>query len=100
MTDLGDLGFNYSYALALNSTGTEIVGNARVGMSDHAMVWSGGAMKDLNALVRNGAGWLLTSATGGDDTGVITGYGSYHGAQHAFLLTPENAREGRRRAAR
>src|SRR5207248_9138737 len=45
MTDLGDLGAGYSTALALNSTGTEVVGYARVGMNDHAMVWTGGVMR-------------------------------------------------------
>ena len=97
MTDLGDLGARYSTALALNSTGTVIVGYARVGMSDHAMVWSGGTMKDLNTLVRNGAGWLLTSATGVDDTGAIVGTGSFKGEEHAFLLTPEKSGGDERR---
>ncbi len=58
-------------ALALNSTGTVVVGYARYGMNYRAMVWTNGEMRDLNTVVRNASGWLLTSATGVDDTGAI-----------------------------
>ena len=99
MADLGDIGFRYSNALALNSTGTVVVGYARYGMNYRAMVWTSGRMSDLNAIVRNSSEWLLTSATGVDDTGAIVGSGTYRGEEHAFLLTPDG-RSGRRRATR
>jgi hypothetical protein len=45
-------------------------------------------MRDLNTLIPPGSGWFLSSATGINDAGQITGTGSFGGPTHAFLLTP------------
>jgi probable HAF family extracellular repeat protein len=94
MTDLGDIGGNYSNAVALNSTGTQIVGyasdNGKTGVWLYsAVVYRDGKMMDLNQLIPRGTGWFLRFATGVDDTGQIVGYGTLHGEDHAFLLTPQ-----------
>ncbi len=87
MPDLGELGCNYSNALARHSNGTEIVGYSGSG-APHAFLYSNGKIKDLNRLIPARSGWILNAASGIDDTGQIVGYGMFRGEQHAFLLTP------------
>jgi probable HAF family extracellular repeat protein len=94
MIDLGTLtGGNYASALAINSTGQEVVGTSTVPSNSgyliyHAFVYEPGSMTDLNNLIPAGSGWLLQSATGVNDAGEIVGYGTYQGQQSGFLLTP------------
>ena len=45
------------------------------------------------------SGWLLTSATGIDDTGLIVGTGEFQGEEHAFLLTPAGVTSPHRKRA-
>ena len=45
-------------------------------------------MQDLNRLIPQGSGWVLGQASGINDAGQITGYGTVHGRTHAFLLIP------------
>jgi probable HAF family extracellular repeat protein len=93
--DIEGLGNTYSEALAINASGTEIVGDS----GGHAFLYSGGKMRDLNTLIPRGTGWELYAATGIDDTGEIVGYGAIRGGDvHAFLLTPARAGTSRRRA--
>jgi len=54
----------------------------------HAFVYSGGKMKDLNTLIPARSGWVLQRATGINDAGLITGWGTFKGKTHSFLLTP------------
>ena len=84
MTDLEGLGNNYSSAMAINSSGTQIVGNS----GKVAFLYTNGVMVDLNLLIPLGTGWSLYAGTGVDDTGLIVGTGILNGTQHAFLLTP------------
>jgi hypothetical protein len=57
--------------------------------SEHAFISTGGGLiQDLNALIPAGAGWVLGEATDINDAGEIVGYGSVHGQEHGFLLTP------------
>jgi probable HAF family extracellular repeat protein len=97
MFDLEGLGNTYSAALAINASGTKVVGWS----GDHAFLYANGRMQDLNTLIPRNSGWTLVSATGIDDTGLITGTGQFHGEEHAFLLTPTDMPppSGRRRAA-
>lgn len=93
LVDLGDLGDNVSEALALNPSGTLVVGEAEVPSNTgfvlyHAFVWSGGTMQDLNNLIPANSGWVLNQATGVNDAGVIVGYGMIGGQTHSFKLTP------------
>jgi len=55
----------------------------------HAFLWSGGSMKDLNDLIPAGSGWVLTEATGINDSGQIVGNGTLGGVERAFLLNPK-----------
>jgi len=90
MNDIGSLGVSSrAYAInsadvvvgsfALNSTGTE-----------HAFVHDGTQMLDLNDLLIDGTGWVLTEAIDINSNGWIVGYGDLDGVQHCFLLTPED----------
>jgi len=54
----------------------------------HAVLWSGGKVMDLNALVAANSGWVLEDARSINDAGQIVGRGAYRGKEHAFLLTP------------
>ncbi|HLJ16807.1 MAG TPA: hypothetical protein VKV15_20095 [Bryobacteraceae bacterium] len=83
----------YSEGDAINSSG-QVVGQASVKNNSgyiiyHAVKFSGGKAVDLNGLIPAGTGWLLTQATGINDSGQIAGIGTIHNQQHAFLLAPK-----------
>jgi probable HAF family extracellular repeat protein len=88
MRSLGGLqpGAN-SAALAID------VGGEAVGWSDaadgtpHAVLWGAGGMQDLNQIIPEDSGWVLTQASGINQRGEITGTGIHDGQTHAFLLT-------------
>ena len=54
----------------------------------HAFVWDGGVITDLNDLIGAESGWILSEATGINTDGQIVGVGSLDGERGAFLLTP------------
>lgn len=56
--------------------------------SEHAFVYSGGKMQDLNDLIPKDADWILEEAHGINDRGQIVGKGLHFGRERAFLLTP------------
>jgi probable HAF family extracellular repeat protein len=78
-----------SVAYGLNDQG-QVVGAANVvGSSTHAFVWdSTRGMRDLNALIPAGSGWVLSEAMGINNHGAIAGSGTLNGQLRAFLLTP------------
>ena len=89
MRNLGTLpGDVSSQAQALN-VGGDVVG--RSGGADlsaaRAVIWQGGVAIDLNRLIPS-SGWILTSATGINDSGQIVGVGLRDGQVRAFLLNP------------
>jgi probable HAF family extracellular repeat protein len=91
MMDLGTLnGGPFSEAWGINASG-QIVGNSTTANSQHAILYSGGIMYDLNTLIPADSGWGLVNATAINDAGQITGWGGYNGKQAAFLLTPVSA---------
>ncbi len=75
MRDLGTLkGFTNSVATSINSQGN-VVGyayNSDISIS-HAFLYHNGSMIDLNTLVAANSGWLLTQASGINDSLQITG---------------------------
>jgi probable HAF family extracellular repeat protein len=93
MTDLGVF-FDSSVAEAINTSGV-VVGTADVLNSNgttanHAFIYNGGKLQDLNTLIPPGSGWVLSEATGINDTGqiVCNAYNTTTGYTHAFLLNP------------
>jgi probable HAF family extracellular repeat protein len=55
---------------------------------EHAFVYRGGKIQDLNDLIPQDSDWTLESARGINDRGQIVGQGQHHGRERAFLLTP------------
>ncbi len=88
MTDLGTLGGTYSQGLGINASG-EVTGFASTtGGAQHAFVYDGATMYDLNALVASGLGGaVLEEAEGISDAGQIVAYGCGTICQ-AYLLDP------------
>lgn len=89
MTDLGNLGGTFNYALGINTAGT-IVGSASTSSGIvHAFIWRNGKMKDLNNFLSPNSGWELTSAVSINNKGQIVGRGTFNGQESSgFLLTP------------
>ncbi len=56
--------------------------------TEHAFMYRGGKIQDLNALIPRDSDWTLESARGINDRGQIVGQGQHHGQERAFLLTP------------
>jgi probable HAF family extracellular repeat protein len=86
ITDLGNLGGNYTYAADLNETG-QVVGYAGNSAGQtRAFVWDHGAMIDLGTL-----GGSNSRATAVNDLGQVVGYSLAPGDpfEHAFLVTPQ-----------
>jgi probable HAF family extracellular repeat protein len=63
--------------------------NSGITYVDHAFIYAGKKMRDLNMLIPPRSGWVLNIASGTNDSGAIVGEGTIHGDIHAFLLTPK-----------
>jgi probable HAF family extracellular repeat protein len=91
MSDLGTLGGHYSYANAINNKNV-IVGSSFTDDLDsifHAFITDGTSLTDLNSKVTSkAADWVLSEASGINDTGVIVGVGTLSGAKHGYMLKP------------
>lgn len=91
MTDLGTLGGTSSQGLGINDQG-QVVGFSSVSKAFapiEAFLYSNGQMISLQKLMAPviGPNWSLTEATDINERGDITGWGSYNGELHAFVLT-------------
>lgn len=91
-TDLGVLpNGNRSLALDINNVG-HVVGKSRTTPtgSERAFICfnDGSAMRNLNGMLANGTGWVLSEADELNDSGWIVGSGTRNGQPTAFLLTP------------
>jgi len=53
-----------------------------------AFLYVGGQMRDLNTLLVPNSGWVLSRATGINDSGQVAATGTRNGKTHALLLTP------------
>jgi hypothetical protein len=60
---------------------------------EHAAVWQGGKVTDLNELLPEHSGWVLQRATAINDSGDIAGVGVHEGHASAFLLPATAAHE-------
>ena len=95
MINLGTLGGSSAYAFGINNIG-QIVGGSLTGSGDeHAFLYSGGSMSDLNNLVALPPGVFLFQASGINDVGQIAANGT---DGHGYLLTP-GYQHSRNRAA-
>lgn len=80
--DLDTLHTADSTAYAINDSGT-IVGDA-----GFAFIYQDGQMRLLDDLIDPASGWQLRVGYDINNSGQIVGSGDFHGATHAFLLTP------------
>ena len=87
LVDLGTLAnASSSMALGVNDNG-QVVGTS----GGQAFLWNAsGGMVNLHSLLSTAdqANWVLTEATGINDSGQISGEGFFDGALHGFVLTP------------
>lgn len=86
--DLGTLGGYNSFAKDINNSGTIVGLSQRSDGKDAAFVYENGHMTELNTLIPEYSGWMLSAAYGINDLGQIVGHGTYNGYSSAFLLTP------------
>ena len=88
MADLGTLGgTGGSGAYDINTSGQIVGGAATASNVSHAFLWQNGVMTDLNSLLPANSGWVLSSATGINDNGQITGVGTINGQGRAYLFS-------------
>ena len=87
MVDLGLLpGTNFSEAMGINNSGT-IVGDSQ----GRLVIWQNGSILDVNNLLKDPPGFLLSYAAGINDLGQIVGFTYDSGGHaHGFLLTPSD----------
>jgi probable HAF family extracellular repeat protein len=86
--DLGSLpGHTASQANSVNAVG-QVVGWSRstAQSMSRAVLWQGNVGTDLNSVLPQNSGWVLTSASGINDEGQIVGVGLHGGRWRAFLL--------------
>jgi probable HAF family extracellular repeat protein len=92
MQDLGTLGGAFSSASGINASG-QIVGNASTtgDVANHAFLYTGGSMYDVNSLIASTSGWEIVNAVAINDNGQIVGTGWLNGVRfvnHALRLDP------------
>jgi probable HAF family extracellular repeat protein len=87
MADLGTLDGTDAHAYGINDAG-QLVGFGYAAGVEHAFIYSGGVMTDLNSLIPPGSGWVFYRAFSINNNGQIVGYGTIGGQIHSFLLTP------------
>ncbi len=76
------IGGDNSFAEGINSAGQVVGSNG-----PRAFIYSGGVLRDLDALLPAGSGWVLGGANGINDAGQIVGGGTHNGKLRAFLMT-------------
>jgi probable HAF family extracellular repeat protein len=86
-TDLGTLGGTLSEGVGINALGVVVGQSTVAGGATHAFLFDT-QMRDLNALIPAGSGWVLNYAWGINDAGQIVGYGHFNGQAHGYVLTP------------
>jgi probable HAF family extracellular repeat protein len=98
VTDLGTLGGSTpingsvpTVAWDINEVGQVVGYSTTSSGEEHAFLYSGGQMVDLNSLIPSDSGWTLVDARAINDGGQIVGWGDYggYGILRAFLLTPQ-----------
>ncbi|HTI69001.1 MAG TPA: hypothetical protein VMF06_03500 [Candidatus Limnocylindria bacterium] len=89
LEDLGTLsGGTHSSAIEINDAGQVIGVSTVAGGSTRAFLWENNALTDLNSMLPENSGWVLTNAAAINRYGQIVGQGLFQGVAHAFLLSP------------
>ncbi|MGA7754736.1 MAG: hypothetical protein WCB05_18035 [Candidatus Sulfotelmatobacter sp.] len=90
LKDLGTIAGSTStvWAFGINDSGV-VVGQSTFSNTYHAFVYSGGKMKDLNAMIPAKSGWVLINAASINASGQIVGMGTHNRQEHGYLLTPQ-----------
>ena len=83
-----EVGMLSQFVLSAASYVPPLVSLTQQPCTEHAFIYQGGEMQDLNMLLPADADWTLEQANGINDKGQIVGYGLHHGQERAFLLTP------------
>lgn len=87
--DLGSLGGTDAVALDINDSGTVVGMGLTAGGEQHAFLWEGADLIDLNTLMDlSGTGWVLEEAAAINNDGKIAGTGKHDSLSRAFVLTP------------
>ncbi|MBW4665618.1 MAG: PEP-CTERM sorting domain-containing protein [Chroococcus sp. CMT-3BRIN-NPC107] len=83
---LGTLGGANSEAFGVNNS-EQVVGVSTLldGLTQHAFLWEGDEILDLNSLIDPALGWELTSAFEINNSGDIIGIGFYNGVESGFI---------------
>ena len=66
----------------------QVVGRGFTFGPNHAFLYSGGKLSDLNDLIPSRSRWVLTDASAINDLGQIVGTGQFNGSPHAYRLDP------------
>ena len=65
----------------------QVIGR-EIGNGQHPFLWERGHMYDLEHLLINNTGWVLTEMISLNNKGQIVGWGYHHGTPRAVLLSP------------
>jgi probable HAF family extracellular repeat protein len=88
ITDLGTLPGGYqSYAYGINAGGQVVGTSIPADGYQHAFLYSGGVMTDLNSALPANSGIVLETASAINASGQIVAVGATGGATHAFLYS-------------
>lgn len=87
MQDIYSLGVN-SYALGMNDRGLVVGYYSDSSLVNHAFVYDGTSMVDLNTLIDPASGWNLSVAHSVNNKGVIAGEGYHNNTLRGFVLYP------------
>jgi len=85
------VGGSTSLAGGINASGWVAGASSLAGdTAQHAFLYDGSSMFDLNSLIDPRSNWSITDATGINDAGQIAGWSGdlYSGVGHALFLTP------------
>jgi len=85
--DLGTLGGSSSYAYGINNLGNVVGYSWTSGGQMDGFLDEGGVMYDMNALLIDAPGWVITNLYGINDSNQVVGIGVLNGIEHAVLLT-------------
>jgi probable HAF family extracellular repeat protein len=88
MQDLGTLGGIASYGYGINDAGNVVGYSWTTGNNSlHGFLEEGGVMWDINSLLIEAPGWVVTQLYGINGSNQVVGVGIFDGVEHAVLLT-------------